>query len=126
VGQRVIAHREHAALPGTETAMIDNLHPDECIYRYEVPVDDQWHELKLWGNPQAVNCRDPRVVEFWCRHPVANALVDFDIARSFIVIGTGHRVPVDARYWGTAIAPGGQLVWHLLEAKFGVPEVTGR
>jgi len=87
----------------------------ERIYRFEVPVDDQWHEFTLWGDPLAVECRDPSVVEFWARHhddPIVPGVV-----RSFVVVGTGHRVPKDARYWGTAIVPGGQLVWHLLERR---------
>jgi hypothetical protein len=92
----------------------NQLFAGERIFRYEVPVDDQWHDFKLWGDPLAVQCRDIRAVEFWARHGGENADPS-GLSRSFIVVGTGHPIPTDARYWGTAIAPGGQLVWHLLE-----------
>jgi len=82
------------------------------IFRYEVPVDDQWHEVKLLGNPLAVGCREVAVVEFWAR-----AYDDGSVGyrRRFMVVGTGHPFPSHLRYWGTAVAPGGSLVWHLLE-----------
>lgn len=32
------------------------------ICRYEVPVDDQWHEFEIHSEPLAVACRNPRVV----------------------------------------------------------------
>lgn len=83
----------------------------ERIFRFEVPVDDQWHPIKLSGHPLAVGCRDARVVEFWARETdVATAGV-----RMFRVVGTGHPMPEKATYWGTATAPGGWLVWHLVE-----------
>jgi hypothetical protein len=80
------------------------------IYRYEVPVDDQWHEFDL-GPVLAVGCRQADVVEFWAMH-FDNGLT---VRRRFIVVGTGHTLPVEAsRHIGTAVAPGGQLVWHLM------------
>jgi len=83
------------------------------IFRYEIPVDDQWHTIALLGDPLAVGCRRLNVVEFWARWATdGSAGVD----RRFMVIGTGHMAPNNAwRHWGTAIAPGGQLVWHLIE-----------
>ncbi len=81
------------------------------IFRYEVPVDDRWHEFELRADVLAVGCRNPAVVEFWARH-------DDDVpaaTRRFIVVGTGHGFPSDYRYHGTVVAPGGMLVWHLLE-----------
>lgn len=83
------------------------------IYRYEVPVDDQWHEFALHGAPVAVGCRDPRFVEFWAMHDDG---YDPGPVRRFIVVGTGHPLPARAhRHVGIAVAPGGQLVWHLME-----------
>ena len=87
------------------------LEKNERIYRYEVPVDDQWHTFQLSGNPLAVNCRHMTTVEFWTR----SNNVDPGLERSFIVVGTGHPIPAETHYWGTAVAPGGMLVWHLLE-----------
>lgn len=86
------------------------------IFRYEVPVDDQWHEFALRGDVLAVGCRVPTVVEFWARH-------DDDeppTVRRLAVVGTGHPLPDGVgRHHGTAVAPGGHLVWHLLEAGDG-------
>jgi poly(3-hydroxybutyrate) depolymerase len=79
------------------------------IFRYEVPVDDRWHEISGCGTPLHVDCRDPRVVEFWAWHR------DDVPASSFRVYGTGHPIPDGTKYRGTVIAPGGQLVWHLIE-----------
>ena len=90
----------------------------ERIYRYELPVDDEWHEFTLWGDPLAVECRKPDAVEFWSRDPgdlPVHGLVG--ARRSFIVVGTGQQVPTGVRYWGTALVPGEALVWHLLERR---------
>lgn len=81
------------------------------IYRYEVPVDDRWHPIPGCSTPVHVGCRDPRVVEFWAFHRP-------DLPpRDFRVYGTGHPIPDGAEYRGTAVAPGGSLVWHLLESR---------
>lgn len=77
------------------------------IYRYEVPVDDRWHTIRC-GPPLHVGCRNPDIVEFWAYPPADNA----DEQR-FRVYGTGHDIPGEVFYVGTAIAPGGSLVWHL-------------
>lgn len=83
------------------------------IYRYEVPVDDTLHSFSLWGDPLAVGCRDTYVVEFWAEysdnHP--NKIRP----RTFFTVGTGHEIMYPFKYWGVAVAPGGLLVWHLLE-----------
>lgn len=84
------------------------------IFRHEVPVDDRAHVFELHGDPLAVACRRTNTVEFWALH-------DDDgpgLKRWFRVAGTGQ--PVEPRrgrrlHWGTAVAPGGQLVWHLVE-----------
>ena len=79
------------------------------IFRYEVPVDDRWHEIAGCGTPLHVDCRDPWTVEFW-------AWQREDLpARRFRVFGTGQLIPDGTHYRGTTIAPGGQLVWHLIE-----------
>ena len=58
------------------------------IFRYEVPVDDQWHEFEV---RPTVRC-------------------------ALRVVGTGQPLPDgDWRYVGTAVAPSRVLVWHLLE-----------
>ncbi|MEU3613498.1 hypothetical protein ABZ725_14440 [Streptomyces sp. NPDC006872] len=81
-----------------------------AIYRYEVPVDDRWHPLQLSGRIVHVGCRNMRAVEVWALHADGAQTV-----RSFRVYGSGHPLPPDVEHVGTAIAPGGQLVWHLIE-----------
>lgn len=87
------------------------------VYRYEVPVDDQAHTLYVLGPVLHVDCRDPRVVEFWAESTEGLEGPE----RQFIVVGTGHPVPPRALYVGTALSPGvlsaprGVLVWHLYE-----------
>lgn len=81
-----------------------------AVYRYEVPVDDCWHPLQIDGDILHVGCRNMHVVELWALHTDKRAET-----RSFRVYGTGHQLPPDLQYIGTAIAPGGQLVWHLFE-----------
>jgi hypothetical protein len=85
------------------------------IYRYEIPVDDRWHAVDLSGPIVHVASRSMRSVELWAVHGDKPAT-----RRGFRVYGTGHPIPGDATYVGTAIPPGGQLVWHLLE----LPEIT--
>lgn len=82
-----------------------------AIYRYEVPVDDQWHELQLSGAVLHVDCRDPRVVELWALSSGGPT-----VTHNFRVYGTGQPLPDRLTcHVGTAITPGGQLVWHLME-----------
>lgn len=95
------------------------------IYRYEIPVDDQWHTLRLSGPIVHVDCRDVRTVELWAW---AGAQPEHD--RELRVYGTGHEIdiPEDEDKWvhhlGTALSPTGpgpfsqpygQIVWHLVE-----------
>jgi len=89
-----------------------------AIHRYEVPVDDRGHGIALRGRILHVWCRSPEAVEFWAfddDHTVENW-------HSFQVFGTGQPLPgllgvsgAGWRYVGTAITPGGALVWHLCE-----------
>lgn len=56
------------------------------IYRYEIPVHDQWHALDLTGDIVHIASRSVHTVEL-----------------------------CDVLHVGTAIPPGGELVWHLIE-----------
>lgn len=84
------------------------------IYRFEVPVDDQWHKIPLTGDILHVGCRRPEMVEFWALHYPSDEAMD----RWFRVVGTGH--PIEPRlswtYVGTALVPSADLVWHLISA----------
>lgn len=79
------------------------------IYRYEIPVDDQWHPLPLSGAIVHVASRDPYAVELWALDGGPT------VTRGFRVFGTGQPLPDDVQHVGTAIPPGGRLVWHLME-----------
>jgi hypothetical protein len=86
----------------------------ERIFRYEVPVDDDVHPIELSGRVVHVGCRDPKVVEFWALHAGGPTT-----ERVFYVVGTGHHIPGGwTEHVGTAVAPGGQLVWHLMEGSW--------
>jgi hypothetical protein len=89
----------------------------KSIFRYAVPVDDEWHTLTLSGPIVHVATRHVDFVEVWA---TTNGTMQY---REFRVFGTGHPWPEDAglAYVGTAIAPGGALVWHLVER----PIITG-
>ena len=83
-----------------------------CVCRYDLPVDDQWHELGLSGAVLHVASRHPEVVTLWALHSGGPLL-----PRSFGVFGTGQVLPPDARHAGTALAAGGALVWHVFEKR---------
>ena len=89
--------------------MSDLISRGQRIFRFEVPVDDQWHPIKFTGDPLHIAARTTNPVEFWAFEPGTEAHV-----RLLRVFGTGHQMSERARYWGTALAPSG-LVWHLME-----------
>lgn len=83
------------------------------ILRYEVPVNDQWHTLTLAGPIVHIATRRHDVVEVWATTD-GYGEQDHDL----LVIGTGQ--PYDFEngnvcHIGTAIVPGGELVWHLMQ-----------
>ncbi len=82
------------------------------IFRYEVPVDDQWHVLELRGDVVHVAARRPDVVEVWAEHRHDSTR---KLTRRFRVYGTGQP-DVEGMHVGTAVAADGRLVWHLREA----------
>jgi len=88
---------------------------DPRIFRYEVPVDDQWHAIPLGGHVLAVAARTPELVEFWALTPGG----EHPEPRWFRVVGTGQPLPNSAKWThrGTTLAAGGQLVWHLIETR---------
>lgn len=83
------------------------------IYRYEVPVDWEPHELFLYpvAVPARVEAAADDLVEFWMEHD-SNVPV---VPRSFRVFGTSHTIPDSARWMGTTGRTDSGLVWHLYE-----------
>ena len=82
------------------------------VFRSLVPVDDQWHTVDFRGPIVHVATRDEHLVEVW--HIYDNAAAP--TRRVLRVFGTGQTLTDDdSLFIGTAIAPGGHLVWHLFE-----------
>lgn len=89
---------------------------DPVVYRYEVPVDDEWHAHDIHGNILHVAGRSTAVVEFWVLRQGERFR-----RREFRVFGTGQPLPEDrGHYIGTVVHPG--LVWHLFVRD--VPKVS--
>lgn len=82
------------------------------VLRYEVPVDNQWHDMPLPGGIVHVATRNPHVVEVWTMHTDDGSAGQ---PRTLRVYGTGQLIEDDVEHVGTVIAPGGALVWHLME-----------
>jgi hypothetical protein len=80
------------------------------VFRYEVPDDDQWHEITLAGPIVHTAIRDG-AFHFW-----ALAGAGSSAAAKLRLFGTGDEVPEDTMYRGTAITESGRLVLHLFEA----------
>lgn len=90
----------------------------QTIYKYEVPVDDEVHELRLLDGDEPIvhvgqQHNDVGRVFVW-------AFADADPywgtyeTRRFIVVGTGHPIRHGVKkHIGTVQV--GPLVWHLLE-----------
>ncbi|GAA0720018.1 hypothetical protein Drose_06300 [Dactylosporangium roseum] len=83
------------------------------VLRHTIPVDDAWHDVPLPGPIVHVATRDPHVVEVWTLH--SDAKPETAVTRTLRVYGTGQPVTEPVQHVGTAIVPGGALVWHLME-----------
>lgn len=84
------------------------------IFRYEIPVDDKNHDVRLsdTANVLKVGARSVSAVEFWAEHNDARP----EMVRTFRVFGTGQAVPDGYRHVGTPEPVyGGALVFHLYE-----------
>lgn len=92
------------------------------MLRHEVPIDNQPHEFDLGGNPLHVGARrigvnGPWAVEFWAEGylDTETLAVGATFRRRFQVYGTGHALPEDARWRGSAERTPDGLVFHLYE-----------
>lgn len=86
-----------------------------AVYRYEVPVDDEAHEIELSGLIVHVASRVITVVDVW-----AESDREAPIVRTFRVFATGQPLPHQAVHIGTVLAGrDGVLVWHLYELLVG-------
>jgi hypothetical protein len=87
---------------------------DRRMFRYTVPVDDQEHVIPLSHSPVAI-AADLFSVEFWAEHTEGTP----QVKRAFRVFGTGHPLPEDAEWVGTAPRTPEGAVWHLYEIPGG-------
>jgi hypothetical protein len=86
-----------------------------AVYRYEVGLDGPV-EIGLAGNPVAFGALGYSAgIEFWAEHDDALP----EVARTFVIVGTGHLVPEGASYVGTAPRTRDGIVWHLFELSGG-------
>jgi hypothetical protein len=84
------------------------------VWKYEVPIDDQWHELRIPRDFRVLHVgqqTDPHRVCFW----VDVRDDHLKVGRRFCVFGTGHNVPPGAVHRGTVQDHQHGLVWHLFE-----------
>lgn len=91
----------------------------KTVLRYEIPVDDLWHTVRVQDRMLHVAARHPGVVEFWTEETEGYLSHELQLR----VFGTGHLIPDDATYFGTALAPYG-LVWHLYGFRLAAEEST--
>lgn len=89
------------------------------IYRYEIPVNDQWHRVAMTGDIVHVAARELGVVEVW-----AFAGDHGTVVMDLRVFGTGQEIPAGhdgnpLRHVGTAPVRNSGLVWHLLQRMAG-------
>lgn len=94
------------------------------MYRYEVPIDDQEYSHKLTDPIRRVEYResllpstrygDVPIMEFWAEYDDEHE--SHVVARTFQVFGTGHPLPDNAVWVGTASRESNyDLVFHLYE-----------
>jgi hypothetical protein len=82
-----------------------------AMYRYAVGLDGPV-TIGLTSDPVTFGALDYSAgIEFWAEHDDAKPLV----SRTFVIVGTGHRIPEEASYVGTAPRTRDGLVWHLFE-----------
>jgi hypothetical protein len=81
------------------------------MYRYQIGLDGP-EAIGLTGDPVAFGALGYSAgVEFWAEHDDAKT----EVPRTFVVVGTGHRIPEGATYTGSAPRTHEGLVWHLFE-----------
>jgi hypothetical protein len=79
--------------------------------RYEVGLDGPV-QIGLTGDPVAFGALGyGEGIEFWAEHNDAK----MPVVRTFVIVGTGRRIPDGASYVGTAPRTYEGLVWHLYQ-----------
>lgn len=82
-----------------------------AMWRHEIGLDGPV-TVGLTGDPVAFGALGYSAgIEFWAEHDEAKEAV----LRTFVIVGTGNRIPGGAVYVGTAPRTREGLVWHLFE-----------
>lgn len=92
---------------------------DRRVLRWNVPVDDAWHEIGGGSVLHVAVREDPALVEVWTLERLKPNWPASDVTakRAVRAFGTGHLLPPDlGRHLGTALCPTARLVWHVFEA----------
>lgn len=83
------------------------------IWKFEIPVDDRWHEVNMPAPAKIVHAACVGAYgTVWVWAEVTPEGKETD-ARKLRVFGTGHPIPDEATYVGTA--PSAPFIWHVYE-----------
>jgi len=83
----------------------------KTVWKYDLLVrgETEIYDIPMGSRVIKVECRQPQLLSFW-------AEVDTEKnkeKREFVIVGTGHPIPENYEYVGTALD--GWYVWHLYE-----------
>lgn len=87
------------------------------VFKYDIPLTRATFDMPDGARIVHVACQhDASSVQLWAEVDDAT----LTRRRQFHIFGTGHPIPEDTGgrefiHVGTAIAPGGALVWHVYE-----------
>jgi hypothetical protein len=90
------------------------------IYKYPLPVDDEWHDLPVNGKITFIGPDPVRndVVNIWAVHYDTPPDHEGPHTRRFRAFGTGQPLPPNTRpenILGSVITRDGQYVWHVAD-----------
>lgn len=85
------------------------------VWKYDLTVGIE--------NVLEIPCASPRIVHVAAQYDHPGELQMWvevhpdgpSSTRSFVIVGTGHPIPIGGTYVGTAITDGGRLIWHVYE-----------
>lgn len=83
------------------------------ILKWNIPVDDQYHEIGS-GPVAHVACQaGPDSVQVWTVEPAEEE----PLVRTAFVVGTGHTFGEHWQPVGSVVTASGALVWHVIAQK---------
>ena len=87
--------------------------PDQTIWRYSLPIDDEWHDIGLTGDPLHMDMdgANRRLVLLWALATPGKQREA--VVRSFRVVVSGSLPEGVTHYHGTVTD--GLQIWHIVE-----------